>query len=79
MPKLYFMRNRKKIKKVTAKLLKIKKHIYKMFKFFAIFIFLTLLGYLYDRYKFKICSIRIKYDSMLVFLQNNDKSLTGKP
>jgi hypothetical protein len=52
-----------------------------MFKFFAIFIFLTLLGYLYDRYKFKYVGDEElnKYDAMKGFLLNNDKKLTSKP
>ena len=61
---------------------KLKKYgyIYKMFKFFMIFIFLTLLGYLYDRYKFKYVGDEElnKYDKMKGFLLNEDE-LSDKP
>ena len=51
-----------------------------MFKFFFIFIFLTLLGYLYDRYKFKYVGDEElnKYDKMKNYLLNEDE-FTGKP
>jgi len=51
-----------------------------MFKFFFIFIFLTLLGYLYDRYKFKYVGDEElnKYDKMKKFLLNENE-FSGKP
>ena len=51
-----------------------------MFKFFFIFIFLTLLGYLYDRYKFKYVGDEElnKYDKMKNYLLNEDE-FAGKP
>ena len=54
-----------------------------MLKFFVIFIFLTLLGYLYDRYKFKYVGDEElnKYDKMKNFLLNgkNSNDLSEKP
>ena len=51
-----------------------------MFKFFLVFIVLTLLGYLYDRYKFKYIGDEElnKYDKMKGFLLNKEE-LSDKP
>ena len=52
-----------------------------MFRYFTMFILITLLGYLYERYKYKQESNEelAKYDMVKKFLLNDNTILTGKP
>ena len=52
-----------------------------MFKYFSIFILLTLFGYLYDKYQLKQNETDEldKYNAMKKFLLNNNSLLSGKP
>ena len=52
-----------------------------MFRYFSIFILLTLFGYLYDKYKLKQenADELDKYNAMEKFLLNNNSLLSGKP